>query len=248
MISVKNLSKEFLDYTGYRIPVFNNISFNIDEGRVNSLIAPLGSGKSTLLKIVAGLLKYDDGEIINPNNHKIVFIPSKPSSFPWFSVKENIQLAAVDSSQKNVFSLIQKVGLEGYENHHPHNNSIGFRFRISLARALAADAKLILLDEPFNEIPSVYKNDIYKLIRKISQELKTTFLLATTNITEAVYLSDKIILMKKNSEGELKEIYLELSSQRDISFFFGKNYIEIKSEIEQYFKREQADQFFKVTL
>ena len=95
-------------------------------------------------------------------------------------------------------SLIALVGLEGYESFYPNNKSYGFRFRIALARSLAHQPDVILLDEPFNQMDIKTKQEILLLIRDAHKTLKTTFLLANTNITEALFLSDDIYLMKKN--------------------------------------------------
>ncbi len=248
MLGVKNLSKEYTDVLGYKIPLFKGINFSIDEGKINTIVAPLGAGKSTLLKIIAGLVNSKEGEVENSSNEGVVYIPSKSSSLPWLSVRKNIEMFAVDKSSKNILSLIQKVGLEGYEEHIPHNESCGFRFRISLAAALSVNTKLILLDEPFTDIPFEYKDEIYSLVRQINKELSVTFLIATTNITEAIYLSDKIILISNNAGGTLNEINVNLPDERESNIFNTPKFNEVKTKIEQYFGQIKQNQFFKVTL
>ncbi|MFA3781849.1 ATP-binding cassette domain-containing protein [Melioribacteraceae bacterium 4301-Me] len=247
MLTVKNLTKEYIDYAGYKKTIFTDISFDIDEKKVNTVIAPVGSGKSTLLRIIAGLIKFDSGEINKQKDSKIVFIPSKPSSFPWFNVEENIKLFAEDKSDKAVLNFIEKVGLEGYEKHYPHNKSIGFRYRIALARALAAGGNIILLDEPFNDISADYKYDIYNLTRQVVKELNITILLATTDITEAIFLSDKIILFKKNAKGRLTELAVNFPEKRTEDILTNETAEKIKNEVERYFKQNLSRQFFKIT-
>ena len=147
---VNSLSKDYTDSSGFTVHLLEGISFEIEKGSITSLLAPTGAGKSSLLRILSGLDTQTTGTVkVNSENKKIVYIPSAPSSFPWYSVKENLSLVSNDENKIN--SVIKDVGLEGYENHFPDNNSLGFRFRISLARALAAGADIIILDEPFNK-------------------------------------------------------------------------------------------------
>jgi ABC-type nitrate/sulfonate/bicarbonate transport system ATPase subunit len=126
--------------------------------------------------------------------------------------------------------------LTGYENHHPHNESLGFRFRISLARALAVNPEFILLDDPFKRMSSITKDEIYELLRSIEEKFKVSFILATTNIAEAVYLSNKIFLMKKNPGKIIEEIKLDAETLRKKGLNSHERFISLRNEIEKSFQ------------
>ena len=237
-LEIKKLSKEFIDETGFKNKLFQNISFKIAKGSITTLLAPTGSGKTSFLKIVSGLDKPTTGETVNENSN-IVFIPSAPSSFPWMTVEENIQFVLKEKS--DVKKIIKLVGLEGYENHIPNNKSLGFRFRISLARALALNPSLIVLDEPFIQMDVQTKSEIYELVRNINNSEKQTILLGTTNITEAIYLSDKIILMKKSPGEILQEINVEFGKERTLEILDKEEFHSLRTRIEKIYKESHND-------
>lgn len=251
-LEIKNLSKEFVDETGFKNKLFQNISFKIDKSSITTLLAPTGSGKTSFLKIISGLEKPTNGETVNENSN-IIFIPSAPSSFPWMTVEENIQFVLKEKS--NVKKIIKLVGLESYENHIPHNKSLGFRFRISLARSLVLNPSLIVLDEPFTQMDVQTKSEIYELIRKINNSEKQTILLGTTNITEAIYLSDKIVLMKKNPGEILEEINVEFGKERTLEILDKEEFHLLRTRIEKIYKESniapdggQAQKLFNLSI
>lgn len=243
-VEVKNISKFFHGTAGSKLHVLDEINFKLNfnegEGSFVSVLAPFGAGKSTLLKIIGVIEKPDDGNILvnnsaydNPSG-KIVYIPEQPSSFPWFSVKQNLLFASSLTGKENpdLDKIIDIVGLTGYEEHYPHEKSIGFRFRISLARALALNPLLILLDDPFKKLHGETRSEIFSLIKKIKDELKINFLFSTTSITEAVNLSGKIFLMKKHPGQIFKEITID---QNLISSGDKKLLVSVRAEIESAF-------------
>ena len=245
-LEIKNLSKEFVDETGYKKKLFQNISFNVDKNSITTVLAPTGTGKSSFLKIISGLQEQTSGEVINSGDGKVIFIPSEPSSFPWMTVEENIQL--VLKEKKDVQKYINLVGLEGYEDHIPHNKSLGFRFRISLARALALKPSLIVLDEPFTKMDVQTKAEIYNLVRSLNASEKQTIILGTTNITEAVYLSNKIVLIKKNPAEILEEIKVELPNDRTLEILDNEEFHSLREKIEKIYKEHQSQKLFNLSI
>jgi ABC-type nitrate/sulfonate/bicarbonate transport system ATPase subunit len=209
---VKNIKKYFKAETGTKQLVLENLSFNITEDdQVVAILIPFGGGKTTLQKILSGLDDDYSGEVLlngEKNSNKLPYIPEKPTSYPWLNVTGNVKLIAAMHEKKNKISSIRLqefidfVGLTGYENHFPFNKSYGFRFRISLARALVVSPQMILLDDSFKQMDSETKVEIFELIEKIKVERRIKFLLATSNITEVALLSDKILLMK-NKPGNI---------------------------------------------
>ena len=241
VFEIKNISKFYTGTAGSKLHVLDEVSFKIEvtgqAGSIISVLAPFGSGKSTLLKIIAAIEEPTDGGVFingalySHASGKIAYIPELPSSFPWLNVKQNIEFVASLKSSGNidVNKLISIVGLTGYEDHFPHEKSIGFRFRISLARALAVNPSLILLDDPFRGLHGETKKEIYSLLQNVKEKLKTNFLLTTTNITEAISLSDKILLMKNHPGKIFKEIIV---NQNLISSGNREVFISLRTEIE----------------
>jgi len=248
MIEVKNISKEYIDDSGFKNIILKNVSLNIPSEKITSVIAPGGSGKSTLLKIISGLELATSGEVVKERDQKIVYIPSQPSSFPWLNVEENISLGLLKKDVTEIKSIIRFVGLEGYESFHPNNKSYGFRFRIALARSLAHQPEAILLDEPFNQMDNQTKKEIMLLIRETQNTLKSTFLLATTNITEALFLSDKIYLMKKDPGEIIFDHMVDLPQKRDESIYDSEKFIQLRSQIEKSFKKIDSQKLFNLSI
>ncbi len=224
LLQVKNIDKYFSGLAGSKIQVLDKINFSINEesgGNIYSILASFGAGKSTLLRIISGLEKPSSGEVIlagnnyyNPNG-EIVLIPSNPSSFPWYNVKQDLEFAlSIKNKQtknKNfsIDNILLLLELDGYEEHFPHEKSSGFRFRIALGRALIVEPSIILLDDPFKNLDSETQHEIYNLIKNVSLQFNIHFILTTTNITEALILSNYILLMDKNPGRILKKIKLE---------------------------------------
>ena len=204
-LEVKDITKYFNGPAGSKQIIFEDLSFFIsEEHNITSILAPFGAGKTTLLKILSGLdYDYKGDLLLNGGKikNKFPFIPEKPTSFPWLNVSGNIRLIMnilekeERLSQIKFQEVIDLTGLTSYEDHFPCNKSYGFRFRISLARALVVSPKIILLDDPFKLMGSETKDEIFELIKKIASVKKIKFLIATSNITEAALLSDKILII-----------------------------------------------------
>ncbi len=248
MIEIKNLSKEFHSEIGTKNLVLKQASFDIKDGKITSLIAESGSGKSVLLKIIAGIEKSTSGEVLNPSGKKIILIPSAPSSFPWLNVYENVRFGLEEFNEAEIKKLIAFVGLEGYETFYPDNKSTGFRFRIALARSLAHNPSAILLDEPFNQMESLVKNEIYSLLRKINKIKNTSFLLATSNLEEALFLSDKILLLKKHPAEVFAEFNVDLPAERGKSIYSNAKFLSLQREIEDTFNRVKSQSLFNFSI
>ncbi len=248
MLEVKNISKNYSDESGYTVNLLKDISFKLSGNSVYSILAPSGSGKSSLLKIITGLEKQSSGEIVTEHSKPLIYIPSEPSSFPWLNVTENILFGIPGEKSVDVNTLIKIAGLEGYETHFPHNKSYGFRFRISLARSLANKPSFIIVDEPFNKMDELTKSELYLLIREINLTTQTSFLFTTTNISEAIFLSDHVFLMKKNPGEILESFEINLPKQRDISIFSSNDFIQLRSKIEQSFKKIDSQRLFNISI
>lgn len=248
MPEIKNVSKNYTDEFGFTVKLLKDISLTVNKGSICSIIAPSGSGKSSLLKIISDLEEATSGEIILHEDEKVIYLPSEPSSFPWLNVVENVMFGLNGMDQTDSKELLKLVSLEGYENHFPNNKSLGFRFRIALARSLARKPSNIVIDEPFNKMDELTKSEVYELIRKINSSAGTSFLFATTNISEAVFLSDKIYLMKKNPGEIFESIEVTLPKDRDLLVFSSKDFFNLRAKIENSFKTIDSQRLFNISI
>lgn len=248
MIEIKNITKIYSDEFGSKIKLFSDFSFSVTASKVTSIIAPVGSGKSSLLKIISGIDREYSGQIIRQREGKVIMIPSEPSSFPWLSVKENILFGTGKNASVNIDEIISLVGLEGYENHYPDNRSIGFRFRISLARSIAHNPVCLCIDEPFTKMDDESKIEIYQLIRQINDKTGITILLTTTNISEAVFLSDKLYLMSKDPGRIFSTLDINFQGIRNASLFNSDIFISYREQIESLFKRTDSQKLLHISI
>ncbi len=246
ILKLHSVSKSFSKDEGLKVSVLKDISFEIsatDKGSITTILAPFGSGKSTLLKIISGLIQQTSGEITfaNTNKKSAVYIPEKPSSLPWLNVTENIKIGLKQSEDKKRFNeIISLVGLKGYEDHSPDNKSSGFRFRISLARALALDPLFILIDDSFKLIKNQSREELYKIISNISNQKKQNFIIATTNLIEAINLSEKIILISKKPGRVIKIIDISEQDKTSLKDYKSEKFTLIKTEIEDAFRTAES--------
>jgi ABC-type nitrate/sulfonate/bicarbonate transport system ATPase subunit len=238
MIEVKNITKVILDELGMKQVLLNDISFEIPDGKITSIVAPEYSNEAILLKIISGLENATSGSIINRSAGGIVYIPSLPSSFPWLNVEQNLMIGKKTNSNISMNSFINMVGLEGYEKYRPHNSSIGFRFRISLARALSQNPSLIILDNPFKLMKPEIRKEIYNIVKDINKSVKTSFLISTMDITEALSLADIVILMK-NEPIELITMQIpDMPLSENWIINNPEKFLKIKNQIELSFKEK----------
>jgi NitT/TauT family transport system ATP-binding protein len=204
-VRIAEISK---DYAG-GVRALEGISFDVPAGQLTSLIGPSGCGKTTTLKIVAGLIQATSGEVIvegrpvtGPGPER-AFVFQDFALLPWASVLRNaafgLELRGVSKAEREEHAreYIAKTGLSGFEQHYPHQLSGGMRQRVGLARALAVDADILLMDEPFASVDEQIRRTFQEdLLRLLSEERKTV-LFVTHSIEEAVYVSDQIVILTR---------------------------------------------------
>ena len=204
-VSVKGVSKI---YEG-GVEALNDITLDFPEGELTTLLGPSGCGKTTLLKIIAGLIEPTGGEVkvdgkrVTGPGPERAFVFQDFALMPWANVMRNVgfglELRGVPKAQREEVATryIGEVGLKGFERAYPHELSGGMRQRVGLARALAVNAKVLLMDEPFSAVDEQTRRKFQEdLLRLVAQERKT-FLFVTHSIEEAVYVSDRIVLLSK---------------------------------------------------
>ncbi|PJA99253.1 MAG: hypothetical protein CO128_04170 [Ignavibacteriales bacterium CG_4_9_14_3_um_filter_30_11] len=201
-LNYENVIKEF------------NSDINCKINSINSIVC-FDDSASKLLKIIGRVIDNIDGEIkFSDEMETAVYIPTDPASFPWLNVEDNIKYVLENSThlsnkiENNILQIINDVGLNGYEKHFSDNNSLGFRFRISIARALVFNSILILIDNSFCVMDDETKFELFDMIKSISKKYDVSFLINTKNISDAIYLSENIYLMKEGKETFLDSINL----------------------------------------
>ena len=207
-LRIREVSKSFPapdDPLTHRLTL-SNISLSLAAGELVSLIGPSGCGKSTLLRLIAGLDSPDSGELLvgsepitSPNAERgLVF--QDPNLFPWLTVRRNIQAGLVArgvlrEKRDEVDQFMRLVGLEVFANAYPHHLSGGMAQRAALARALINHPKVLLLDEPLGALDAFTRMRMQDEVLRLWQAHRTTMLLVTHDIDEAIYMSDRIMIM-----------------------------------------------------
>ena len=213
IIDVKGVHKI---YSG-DVVALKDINLQFGRGELTSLLGPSGCGKTTLLKIIAGLLKPNEGEVLV--NGRPVTGPGPERAFvfqdfalmPWATVLRNaafgLELQGVPQAEREEKArhYVEEVGLSGFEHKYPHELSGGMRQRVGLARALAVDADVLLMDEPFSAVDEQTRRKFQEDLIRLREIEKKTFILVTHSIEEAVYLSDRIVLLSPRP-GRLNKI------------------------------------------
>ena len=205
-ISISGVSKHFVNPTGERITALDNVSLDIPAGSFVSLIGPSGCGKSTLLRLISGLIPMDDGSLtLDGTPIKVPgadrgFMFQEHTLFPWLSIYDNIAFGlrarGIYKQEKDrVDEFIEMVGLKDFEHSYPHQLSGGMCQRASLARALVGKPKVLLLDEPLGALDAFTRMNMQDEILRIWKETGMTAIMVTHDVDEAVYLSDKVVVM-----------------------------------------------------
>lgn len=214
ILKIEHLNKTF-DVNKEKVSILKDINLDIKEGEFITIVGHSGCGKSTLLKIIAGLEGYEEGTVIR-NGQKVTgpgpdcgMVFQEHRLLPWLKIKENIGFGLdglpKEEREKLVEKHIKLVKLEGFENAYPSQLSGGMSQRAAIARGLAANPSILLLDEPFGALDALTRIQMQKEILRIWKEEKTTMIMVTHDIDEAIYLGRRIVVMSARP-GEIKTI------------------------------------------
>jgi len=211
------------------ITVLEDVSFSVDRDEFVCLVGPSGCGKSTMLRIIAGLEKADSGEILfhgHPQtlpNPKITMIFQLFGLLPWKTALENVEVPLEVHGMKKesrveiARSYLRMVGLEGFENTYPHDLSGGMKQRVGIARALALQPEVLLMDEPFSSLDELTAKTLRELVLEIWRDpsLPTnTFVMVSHNVEEAVYMADRVLVMSPRPGKVVGEVKVNLPRPR----------------------------------
>ncbi|MEN6436096.1 MAG: ABC transporter ATP-binding protein [Anaerolineaceae bacterium] len=229
-VVLKNVSKLFI-INNEPFQALKDISFEIGEQEFVSIIGPSGCGKSTILRLIGGLLFPDEGEIdvcgMSPTearkNRMYSFVFQDAVLFPWRSVIQNVQLPMEinqkfdkKASHKKATELLKLVGLSGFEEASPNQLSGGMRHRVALARALMSSPPLIFMDEPFAALDEITRDRMNLELLRIWSETKSSIVFVTHSIEEAVFLSDRVIVLSTRPGEKVADIKIDLPRPRKL--------------------------------
>jgi len=209
--------------------VTENITFDVEAGEIVSIVGPSGCGKTTLLKVLAGLLTptagtiHFQGETVRgvPAGFAMVFQEYGRSLLPWASVEDNVELPlkyqpiTAEERRSRVEQSLGAVGLNGFGGHYPWQLSGGMQQRVAIARAIAYQPKLLLMDEPFASVDAQTRADLEDLVAAVRDRFQITIVVVTHDIDEAVYLSDRVVVLSKSPSVVLEVAATELPRPRD---------------------------------
>jgi len=229
MLEVRRLSKIFFEQNDPRKPglvALYDISLAIRKNEFVSLLGPSGCGKTTLIRIIAGLLAADRGDVLV--NQQCVTVPGRDRCMvfqqfgllPWRTVMSNVEFGleiegmARDERRAVADKYLELVGLKGFETYYPHQISGGMQQRVGIARALSKKPEILLMDEPFGAVDAQTREQLQEELLKIWAQTETTVVFVTHSIDEAVYLSDRVVVMQARPGRIKEEVAIDLPRPR----------------------------------
>ncbi|MYL51277.1 ATP-binding cassette domain-containing protein [Halobacillus litoralis] len=230
-LEMKNITKTFNQDT-----ILNDLTFHLEKGEIMSIVGPSGSGKTTLLRILAGLEKPTEGEIImngkeitkqKANRRSISLVFQQPLLFPHMTVKENIDYGAKVSKKykaEKIESLLEATGMARFRDHYPSEISGGQQQRTALARAMATEPEVILFDEPFSSLDPSLRQDLRYWVRDFLASRETTAVFVTHDMEEAMIMGDQIAVFengKFQQIGTVETLHQSPANMRVASFLGG---------------------------
>lgn len=239
-LQMKDVTFSFVDENKDDHFLLSNLNLTIQQGEFVSVIGKSGSGKSTILKLIAGLLQPEQGAI--SINEKAIelgdvgYMPQRDLLLPWRTILENIMLASelqkdVTITKEKARSWLKRVGLQTYENAYPYELSGGMRQRASFLRALLIGKEVLLLDEPFGALDALTKKQMQTWLLSIWKELDQTILFITHDLEEAVYMSDRIVILSPNQS--LEEYQVPLSRPRHPNMKYRTELLKMSENLEK---------------
>ncbi|MEL7220019.1 MAG: ABC transporter ATP-binding protein [Bacteroidota bacterium] len=206
ILEIKNLSKSF---NKGQVEAVKAVDFSLEQGKICAIVGASGSGKTTLLRLIAGLERPDEGtisiqqkevssttRITVPQKRNVGMVFQNFALFPHLTVAQNIAFGMTDSQPKKVSALLELINLPAYEQRYPHELSGGEQQRVALARTLATNPKLLLLDEPFSNLDTELKITLRKELYQLVKQIGLAVLFITHDINDAIAIADEVVFFK----------------------------------------------------
>lgn len=239
-VQVRNLTKKFGD-----LLVLDDISFQVESGQFLCIVGPTGCGKTTFLNSLTGLYDITAGEMlidqepINLHKHNVAYIFQEYSTMPWLNIEENIAYGlnikglSEEEKRERVEEVIEMVGLEKFRSYYPKQMSASMLQRVVIARAFATRPELLLMDEPYGQLDLMLKYKLEDELLKLWKRTQTTVIFITHNIEEAVYLSDRIMVLSNKPTKIKTVIENKLPRPRKVT---DKEFIQLRNEVTELIK------------
>lgn len=239
LVRVRGVEKHF----GTGVSVLGRLELSVREGEFTAIVGPSGCGKSTLLRLVAGLETPDTGSLLvdglcpRDATHEVAFVFQDPTLLPWLKASENVrlllELRGIPPSEleQRTLQALELVRLSSHAGHYPRQLSGGQRMRVSLARALALSPRLLLLDEPFAALDELTREALNEELLALRALQRWTALFVTHSVSEAVFLSDRVLVMGQSPAGLIADIAVELPARRDEATRRSAAYLDLVSKI-----------------
>lgn len=226
------------EYQGTTREVLGNIDLEVREGEFICLLGPSGCGKSTLLNILAGFLSPTrgrveaGGEAVRGPDPRRIFVFQERGVFPWLTVEGNIAFGLSrlprDEQKKSVAHYVQLVGLKGFEKAYPAELSGGMKQRLEVARALAVEPEMLMLDEPFSALDTITRLTMRRELLRLWEAERKTIIFVTHDIDEAVQLADRVVVLTERPAVVDAVVQIDLAHPRDIS---SPQYLKVRDGI-----------------
>ncbi len=225
-LSVRNITKAYPNGNSCKTQVLDNISFDVAEGELVSILGPSGCGKTTLLKIIAGLLESDEGQILIDNqkvetgHNRVGYIFQQESLFPWRTIRQNIEFGleiqnmSPEERKRRSDEIIKIVGMEGLENHYPHEISGGQARKTEMARSLVVSPDILVADEAFSNLDAQTRNYLQEEFLRIQGLTGSTIVFVSHNVDEAVFMSDRILMLSNLPAKVIAEYKIDIPKPR----------------------------------
>ena len=251
LLDVRNITKRFATGDGEIVAV-DDVSFSVAPGEFVSIIGPSGCGKSTLFNIIGGLTGDYAGSVtvegatISGTHPAIGMVFQEESTFPWRTVEDNVafplEIAGVAKAKRmeRAAHFIALVGLQGFERRYPSELSGGMRQRVAIARTLASEPRILLMDEPFAALDEQTRLLLGDKVLQIHHALQQTTLLITHNLTEAVQLSDRVLVMTYRPGRLKRAVAIDLPHPRDSEVVSSAAFGQFGAEIWQDLREEAS--------
>ncbi len=248
IVELKDATKRF----GGGSPVLSGITLSARPGEVVSLIGPSGCGKSTLLRLIAGLTPLSEGDIsVNlqrgaNNASDLAFVFQEPTLLPWLTVRRNIEVmlrlrhTPADQRRTLAEQMLTLVGLEPVAAHYPRQLSGGQKMRVSIARALTLRPSLLLLDEPFGALDEMTRDRLNEELLAIRERQRWTAFFVTHSVAEAVFLSNRIIVLATNPGRIAHEVSVDLPYPRTSETRLSTDYLKRVADISRLLRSVNA--------
>ena len=244
LLTIENLSKSF-----EKNEIIHNLNLKVDEGEFVSILGPSGSGKSTIFNLIGGLLMPEQGNItlqgnlINGKRGSISFMPQTPSLLPWRTILQNVLLGQElngITDKEAAIEMLERAGLGTYISAYPHELSGGMKQRVAFIRALLSPQPIICLDEPFSALDELTRLDMQKWLLSIWETDRPTILFVTHNIEEALFLSDRILILSKRPAQISYEYHVPFTRPRNEDLLLEDEFMKSKKNIHQALKGKRS--------